>query len=401
MPPSRVPPIVLGVLIMASSASILSTDLYTPSLPHLPAALATDAATVQLTMSLNVLCFALAQLVHGALADRYGRRPVILVGMAAFALFSLACALANAIGALIAARMLQGVAASSEAVVVLAMIRDLYRGKDAVRVMGIYGMTIALAPAVGPVIGGYMHVWLGWRSNFFLLTAFAGAVAVLAWRVLPETAIPDRGALAPYRLAAGYLGLLGRRVYMSYAAVLGAVMGALFAFITAAPFVFIDGMGVATQHFGYYQGVIVLTYFLGSLTAIRTVERMGVESVLRFGLVLTALGAAGLPVLVAIGVASPLTMTAAMGVFAFGLGPVSATAPIRALESTPGGMGMAAALLGAIEMTGAGLGSFAVSALHDTTAWPLAICVAGFGLLSWVIYETARPWRDRPAPRAG
>ena len=395
-----VPAIVPAVLIAATTASILSTDLYAPSLPHLPAIFATDAATVQLTMSLNALAFGAAQLVHGPLADRVGRRPVLLVGMTAFVLFSLACAAASSIGALMAARILQGLAASSEAVVALAVIRDLYRGAQAVRIMSLYGMAIALAPAVGPVIGGYMHVAFGWRSNFLLLTGVALAVTVMTWRYLPESGTPDAGALAPHRLAAGFGGLFRHRVFMGYVLVLGAVMGGLFAFITAGPFILIDRLGVATQHFGYYQAVIVLVYVLGNVLANRAVGRLGIEALLGAGLVVTAVG--GIAVLGVIAVAeSAETLVAAMGVFALGLGLVFATAPVRAMETAPGGSGLAAALLGSLEMAGAGLGSVIVASFHDGTAWPLAGCVAGFGLLSGVVYAALRPWRDRPMGGGG
>ena len=387
-----VPVIVPVVLIAATSASILSTDLYAPSLPHLPAVFASDAATVQLTMSLNALAFGAAQLVHGPLADRFGRRPVLLAGMAAFALFSLACAAASSIGALMAARVLQGLAASSEAVVALAVIRDLYRGAQAVRIMSLYGMAIALAPAAGPIIGGYMHVAFGWRSNFLLLTGVAVAVTAMIWRFLPESGSPDRAALAPHRLAAGFGALLRHRAFMGYTLILGAIMGGLFAFITAGPFVLIDRLGVATQHFGYYQAVIVLVYVMGNVLAHRAVGRVGIEALLCAGLVVTAVGGKAVPGVVAVA-ESALTLVAAMGVFAFGLGLVFATAPVRAMESASGGSGLAAALLGSLEMAGAGLGSVIVGTFHDGTAWPLAGCVAGFGLLAGAVYAVLRPWR--------
>ena len=262
-----VPFIVPAVLIMASAASILSTDLYAPSLPHLAGYFATSAEMVQLTLSLNVAAFALAQLVHGPLSDRVGRRRVILLGMTGFVLFSLACALAQSIEQLIAARILQGVAAATEAVVIYAVIRDLYDQAGSVRMLAIYGMTIAVAPALGPVIGGYVHVLWGWQANFYLLAVFALGVTVLIWRFLPETTTPDPRALEPRRLIGGYAALLARRQFLVYALICGAVLGVIYAFITAGPFVLIDRLGVKTQHYGYYQAVIVLAFFFGSLAA--------------------------------------------------------------------------------------------------------------------------------------
>ena len=139
-----------ALLVAASSVSILSTDLYTPSLPHLPAYFGTDAETVQQTMMLNLLGYALGQLVHGPLSERFGRRPVMIAGMAAATVFSLACAAAWSIEALIVARAFQGLAMSAEAVIALAVIRDLYEGPSGARILAIFGMALALAPAPRP-----------------------------------------------------------------------------------------------------------------------------------------------------------------------------------------------------------------------------------------------------------
>ena len=128
---------------------------------------------------LNLLGFALAQLFYGPLSDRIGRRPVLLGGMVGFALLTLACALAPTIGALIVARALQGVLACAETVMGLIIIRELYDKDGSVRVLGAYGMAVALAPAVGPLIGGWIHVWFGWRANFLLLTPLIVIVVLL------------------------------------------------------------------------------------------------------------------------------------------------------------------------------------------------------------------------------
>ena len=392
-PGGKVPMIVPAVLITTSAASILSTDLYVPSLPHLPAYFATDAETVQLTMSLNLLGYALAQLVHGPLSDRFGRRPLMIAGMAGFVLFSLACALAYSIEALIVARVLQGIATCVESVVVLAVIRDLYDGPSSVRILGAYGMALALAPAVGPMIGGFVHVWQGWRANFFLLTVLGAMVTALVWRFLPETTVPDRGALNARRLARGYAALLVPGPYLVYALISAAALGALFAFITAAPFVLIDRLGVATEHYGFYQAAIVLAYFLGSLVVNRMAGRIGTERLLGAGLVVVAMGGVALPAVLAAGAETPAAITAAMSLYAFGLGPVFATAPVRAFDTAASARGSAAAMLGTLEMGGGAMGAFGVGIFHDGTAWPMALIVGAAALLAVGLFTAAKPWR--------
>ena len=394
---SPVPLIIPAVLVTATSASILSTDLYAPSLPHLPAFFASDAATAQLTMSLNLLGFSVALLFYGPLTERFGRRPVMLAGMAGFVVSSLACALATSVEMLIIARIAQGVCAAAQSVVVLAVIRDLYDADGAVRVLGAYGMAVALAPAVGPIIGGFVHVWLGWRANFALLTVLALVVTLLIWRFLPETGTPDRGALGPWRLVSGYAALLGNRRFVGYALVSGLTFGGLFAFITAAPFVYIDRLGVRTDHYGLYYATMVVAYFLGSLVANRAAGRIGVERLLGLGMAVVVAGGAGMPVLLwSGGGESAAGISAVFALYAAGMGVVFAVAPVRALESAGVGSGPAAAMLGMLEMIGGALGAFAVGAFHDGTARPLAAVVFAYSCLAALALAAAsRPHAKR------
>ena len=368
--PSR---LILLILIAAGGASILSTDLYAPSLPHLPAYFGTDAETVQLTMALNMASFAIAQLFWGPLSDRFGRRAIFITGMAAFALTVLGAALAQSIDQLLAARILMGAAASVEAMVVLTVIGDLYRSEESAKVFALYGMSIALVPAVGPVIGGYVFEWFGWRANFYLLTGVAR---------LPETlARADRVPLRLGSIVAGYARMLARGGFVSVALALGVAIGAIFGYITEAPFLLIDKHGVATRHYGVFQGIIVLAFFFGSLVANRVVERIGVRRLFAAGVWSGSLS--GLLVLLAVWMGeTPLTLTAAMSLFAFALGPLFSSAPVIAFGRVEDlGRGMSAAVLSTFEMGGGALGALFVSTTHDGSAWPLAFCVAGCAAL--------------------
>ena len=377
--PSR---LILLILIAAGGASILSTDLYAPSLPHLPAYFGTDAETVQLTMALNMASLAIAQLFWGPLSDRFGRRAIFITGMAAFALTVLGAALAQSIDQLLAARILMGAAASVEAVVVLAVIGDLYRSEESAKVFALYGMTIALVPAVGPVIGGYVFEWFGWRANFYLLTGVVLLVLAFGVARLPETlARADRVPLRLGSIVAGYARMLARGGFVSVALALGVAIGAIFGYITEAPFLLIDKHGVATRHYGVFQGIIVLAFFFGSLVANRVVERIGVRRLFAAGVWSGSLS--GLLVLLAVWMGeTPLTLTAAMSLFAFALGPLFSSAPVIAFGRVEDlGRGMSAAVLSTFEMGGGALGALFVSTTHDGSAWPLAFCVAGCAAL--------------------
>jgi len=395
-----VPLLIPTLLIMASAVSILSTDLYTPSLPHLQSVFQTNAGRVQLTITLNLIAYAVAQLFYGPLSDRVGRRPVLLAGMVGFAVASVGCAAAGSIDTLILARVAQGLTACAEAVVAYAIIRELYDQAGAVRILATYGMAVALAPAVGPVIGGYMHIWFGWRSNFVLLTGLIILVALLIWRYLPETLEqPDRDAMRPRRLLGGYLTLLRDGPFMTYILIMSLVLGGLFAMLAAFPFLFIERLGVPTEQYGYYYAAIVVAFFLGSLSVNRMAGRLGNDQLLAIGLGLCVLGGVSITALFAAGLETPLGITATQCFFGLGLGLVFATAPVRAFDVARAGHGHAAAMLGALPMAGGGLGTLFIALSDDGSVWPIAILLAATNLLAAALYLAVRPWRV--AVRAG
>lgn len=375
------------VLVACTGVSILSTDLYTPSLPHLPGLLGSDAETVQLTMSLNLAAYAVSQLAHGPLADRYGRRKLLLFGLFGFLFASLACALASSIDGLIAGRIAQGVFSSVSSVVVVIMIRELYAGDRAVKVMGLYGMAVGLVPAVGPLIGGYVFVLAGWEANFFLLAVTAAAAFLLVLRLLPETGTRDPQALQPRRIISGYLGLLALPVYWRYLLPLATLFGAMFAFITAGPFLLIERFGVETENYGLWYGAMVLAFIAGGLAANRLAGRLAPDGILRVGLVFGCAGGLAFLPLVLAGHANPTSLIACVSVLAFGIGLLFASGPFcifDALGDRP--RGPASALLSALQLAAASLGSFLVGAFYDGTALPLAATMAGLVLLGGLGY---------------
>ena len=182
--------LVVGVLVLASSVSIMSTDMYTPSLPDLADWFETTPTRVKLTISLNMIAFGLAQLIHGPLSDRFGRKPVLVVSSVFVIILSLACAMAQTIDQLIVARILLGIAAAAEAVIGLAIIKDLYNEQEQVKALALLGMVIAITPAAAPILGGYLHVAFGWQSNFYVISGMALLAMIVVIKVLPESTTP-------------------------------------------------------------------------------------------------------------------------------------------------------------------------------------------------------------------
>jgi MFS transporter, DHA1 family, multidrug resistance protein len=385
--------LVLLVLIMASSVSMMSTDMYAPSLAGLPEYFGTDAATVKLTMSLNVLAYALGTLVYGPLSERYGRRSVLIAGMASFTVFSLLCGLATSIGELIFTRVLQGLAAAAEGVIVLAVIRDIFRDAERVRALAWYGVATALTPAAAPVVGAWVQVWFGWRMNFHILTACALAVTILIARTLRESRLEPARQLSLRSVLDDYLRLLRDFRYMRLVMIGAAGFAFIMAFVTAGPFILIREHGLPTQYFGYFQGVLVLCFVAGSLLAGRLAHRCSAAMLLRVGAAAGLAGTLMLLVVVFGALETPGLLGICLALIAFGVGPIFATTPALAMDATEVRAGPAGAMLLALQMGTGAVAALAVGVFHDGTTRPFALtCTA----LSLLIISCL--WRTRTAP---
>ena len=371
------PRLLLFILIFASSVAWMSSDLYAPSLAHLPAYFGTSAAMVKLTMALNILAYALATVAYGPLSERYGRRPVLLYGMVLFTGATLLCAAATAIGMLIAARIIQGLGAAVEGVVILAIIRDSFEEAMQIRAMAVYGMASALTPAVAPILGGYIYIYFGWRMNFLVLGVAALLATLLLHRYLQESGRPDRAAGRIGEALRNYGALLRNRGFLAYSLIGGSTMGFFFAFVTAGPFILINEYGLPIRYFGYFQALAVICYVAGSMLAGRLAGSLPGARIMAIGVATAVVGGIFLIVIVFGGMETPATLAVALALIAFGDGPVFATTPSLAMDRSDSGTGASAGALVAMEMAISSLASFGVSVHHDGSSGPLAI-TAGF-----------------------
>ena len=375
-------------LVACTWVSVLSTDLYAPSLPHLPGLLDTTERAAKMTMSVNLAAFALAQLAHGPLADRFGRRTLLVAGITAFSGASAVCALAPSITLLIGGRALQGLLSSVPSVVVLLLIHELYAKDKAVRILGFHGMAVAVAPTVGPVIGGFVFVQFGWRANFWLLATFAAVVAALVHRHVPET-LERPVPLQFGGVARNYLEVISRRAVLAHLLPLATVFGALFAFVTSGPFLLIDRYGVPTDRYGLYYGAVCLAVIVGGAIANRFSGKISAER-LETAAFLIAVGGVAMAVLLASwSGGSALLLTTSMAVFAAGLGLMLATAPILLLDAVDHRLkSSASAVAGSVQLVAASGASFLVAALHDGTSTPMLLAMGGLltiGALGFVL----------------
>jgi DHA1 family bicyclomycin/chloramphenicol resistance-like MFS transporter len=385
----------LGALLTALVAlGPISTDMYLPALPTLGRAFAADPAQVQLTLSMFLAGFACAQLVYGPLSDRFGRRWVIFGGLCLYLVATAACALAQTIDQLIAARFAQAVGACAGPVLGRAVVRDLFGRAQAAKMLAYMGTAMGLIPALAPILGGYLTLWYGWRSNFVVLTAVAVILILAVLAILRETN-PHRDPTATQagRLVRNYASLFRHRLYLGYVLAAAGTYGGLFAFLAGSSFVLIDFLGVAIEDYGLYFAIIVVGYMIGTVLVARLTPRFGLDVMVLAGLVTgAAAGAVGF-VLAAFGSDHVASIIAPQFVYMIGLGIVLPNAIAGAIAPFPRMAGVASALFGFAQMGLAALAGIAAGAFHDGTQTPMVTAIlvmamaalAGYLLLSWPV----------------
>jgi len=365
----------------------LATDMYLPALPGLTDAFATSAGRVQLTLSLFLAGFALAQIIYGPLSDRFGRKPVLLCGLSLFVLASIACALAESIEMLILARFVQALGGSAGPVLGRAMVRDIHGPLESARVLSHIGSAMALAPAFAPILGGYMSVYLGWPSIFWFLGLVGLLGAALLVFAIKETAPPEHRHPRPIVTILGDYGrLLRDGGYLGYTLTCTLAYAGLFAFLSGSSFVIIEYFGVSEQHFGLLFMLVVAGYISGTLAGARLSRRYDFRRLVALGsaLLLVAGGT-----MLAFALDRPervMSIVLPMMVFMHGVGLVMPQSMAGALADYPHIAGSASGLLGFIQMTVAGIVGVAVGHGYDGTPVAMALAVAATGLLSLLVY---------------
>jgi DHA1 family bicyclomycin/chloramphenicol resistance-like MFS transporter len=361
----------------------ISTDLYLPSLPGIARYFGTDAAAAQATLSIFLLGFAGGQIVYGPLSDRFGRRPILVAGVAVYLAATMACAIAESIEALVGARFFQALGACSGVVLVRAIVRDLYPPERAGSVMAYMGSAMAVAPMIGPVIGGQLEIHFGWRANFAFLMAFSAAILLAVVGVLDETNKQlDSTALAPRRMLANFREMLASPRYVGCLAGATFCYSGLFAFISASSFVLIDVVGLTPDAFGISFAIMVFGYMLGAVSAGRLILRLGLDRTMMTGGILAGIGG---PLMAAFAIAAGEEIAAVaivipMMFYAAGVGLVMPSTTAAAIGPYPEKAGAASSLLGFFQMCfAAGIGA-TVAHILDGTARPMAIAIAICGL---------------------
>lgn len=284
-----------AALLIAALAAFgpFSIDTYLPSFHAIGDELAVSPLAVQQTLTAFLLPFAFMMLWHGALSDALGRRRVVLWGVGIYALASLVCAFAPSIEWLWAGRAFQGLSAGAGMVVGRAIIRDLFDGPAAQRLMAKVGMLFAVAPAVAPVLGGWLHATLGWRGIFLFLTGLGVVIGIACLWALPETLPPARRqSLALKSLWRGYRHVLGSREFMLLSLGLGFAFCGFFLYVLSAPTFLMRHLGVSERGFLWLFGPSVIGILIGNRWADRLAGKLSPSRSIRRGFIIMLTAAA-------------------------------------------------------------------------------------------------------------
>lgn len=358
----------------------ISTDLYLPALPALRGDFGISSARSQLTLSAFIVGFGLAQLAYGPLSDRFGRRPALLAGIVLYAAASVGCMAAPTIEMLIAARFLQGVGACSGQVMARAIVRDLYDPAQGARVLAYMTLLFGIVPLVGPLIGGYLTVWFGWRSTFAFLLAFGLVLLGSVWLLLAETNRHlDPAAASLRRLAENAGTILRNRTFLGFSACVTFSYCGVFSFLSASSFVLIDVLGVAPDRFGLWFMMAVTGNMVGALACSRLTQRFSLARLLAAAATVSCLGGLMMLGLAIGGIAQPWAIIAPMAVYLMGHGITVPVCYAAAVGPFPTMAGTASALLGLMQLGVAAVVGQIVLRLHDGTPLPLAAAVAVLG----------------------
>ncbi len=363
------------LLVALTSIGPFTLQILVPSLPGLARLFGVAAASAQLALTGYLAGVAVGQLLYGPLSDRFGRKPLAVAGLALFVAASLGSALATTVSGLILGRIVQAVGGCSGMVLARAMIRDCFPRDRAASVMAFVLAGMTAAPMLAPVLGGLLEEAFGWRA-ILLLTALAGAalLAVVVFRL--EETLP-----APHPLpgVAGFLranlGLLRLPGFLVFAGAFSASSGVFFSFLGGAPFVVVEGLGLAPTTYGLAFALVSIAYAGGNMVTARFAQRLGIARLLGFGTSVTFLGAAAALALVLSRPPSLLNLFGPALLMAVGNGIAQANALAGAVSVRPGLAGTASGLSGALQMGFGALATVLVGATETGSGAATAACM--------------------------
>ncbi|WP_394152658.1 multidrug effflux MFS transporter [Loktanella salsilacus] len=366
--------LILGLL---SAVGPFAIDMYLPAMPALAASLGVTETAAQLTLTSYFVAFGLAQLIYGPWSDQAGRKRPLFAGLGIFIIGSAMAALAPTIGALVAARAVQGIGGAVLMVVPRAVIRDSATGTDGTKMMAMVMLVISVSPMLAPLAGSGLIQLGDWRLIFWVLCGAAVAAALITGFALPETLAPaQRQKIHVGSLLASAKVLLTDPVFMGLTFIGGFGMASFFVFIASASFVYVDQFGLTPTGFSLAFAINAVGFFAASQAAAPLGERVGIVRLMRWGVMGFAGFAVALLALVLAGFVSLPLIVAGLFLANACLGLVIPTTMVMALDPHPRIAGLASSLGGTLQMVAGGVMIALTGLFFDGTALPMVAAIA-------------------------
>ncbi len=380
----------LIAVILAGLAAIgpFSIDTYLPAFPEIRASLNASQTGLQQSLTAYLLPYCFMILWHGAISDSIGRRRTVLIGLAVYTLASIGCATAPNIHALLVCRGIQGLAAGAGMVVGRAMIRDLFEGAAAQRLMAQVQMIFGIAPAIAPIIGGWLLGLFNWHATFWFLAFFAIALMILVWQYLPETLDPaKRQSLRPTKVLGNFQRVFAHKAMLPLALTAGCNFAGFFLYVLAAPVFLLEHLKVSNQGFAWLFVPTVTGMVLGSYTSRRLAgKRTPAETVSLAYKVMFAATALNILVCLFVEPGVPWSVIPIM-VYNFGMALAMPTITLLALDLFPTMRGLVSSAQAFIQTLISALSAALVVPLLYHSPLAMALGMAAYVVLGFVAWR--------------
>ena len=370
---------VLFVLVVLTACGQLTNTIYVPSMTQMAADLAVDPINIQAVMAVYLIPYGFSQFFYGPLSDRYGRKPLMMIGLCVFVVGSLIASMANRFEWLLLGSFVQGLGTGVGGVMARTVMRDLYSGVHLQRANSYISMALIFTPLAAPILGGLLDAVFGWQASFWFLTGFGVLVWLLVVSQFQETHQPEKrvsmGALASYKY------VLSHGQFNGYMIILVATFAGVAVFEAAAGVLFGDLMGINPKLISVLFVLPIPGYLVGSWLAGQLAKKQSLETIISLGVVMLILGSVSMLAAGLMGYLNLMVVLIPITLYFLGGGLVFPTATSAALEPMPNNAGVAGAVLGGMQNLGAGLVTLISASLPMESQVPLAAILCALTLL--------------------
>jgi DHA1 family bicyclomycin/chloramphenicol resistance-like MFS transporter len=383
----------LWLLALVVFSATFAMHIFVPALPHAANELHAGIPAMQLTISLYILGLAVGQLVYGPIADRFGRRSTLIGGLLLYTVAGLAAALVPNVHALIAARLFQAFGGCAGMVIGRAIVRDTAPPNETARRLALMNLMVTVGPALAPLAGGALAVFVSWRSIFVLLAILGLANLLFVWLLLSETG--GKGLSSNFStLAKHYRHLVASPAFVGYAIGGGCATTSSYAFVATAPFIFVNDLGRPVHEVGLYIAGLITGIWIGSLLTSRLISKISAKRLLIGSNLVSIAGAAVFLAAVLTHMLSVPLVMISMFVFTLGVGIAAPVALAQAVSVNPHVIGSASGLYGFAQMAVGALCT-ALAGIGGHPALATGIVLMGAGIIAQISFAVAVRWHPK------